>query len=86
MKSMKRKRQLVSVNEAAQILGLSHWTLRGWANRGMVASHRLSTRLMFDRDEIDRVIRETERPRLADRRQSKTSESFSGEVSKRGER
>jgi hypothetical protein len=86
MKGFKHKRHLVSVNEATQILGLSHWTLRGWANRGMVASHRLSTRLMFDRDEIDRVIRETERPSLANRRQPKTSERLSGEISKWRER
>lgn len=65
MDGSKHNRQLVSVNEAAQILGISHWTLRGWANRRMIASHKMSTRLMFDREEIDRVIRETERPRAA---------------------
>ncbi len=65
----KHKRQLVSVDDAAQILGLSHWTLRGWATKGIIASHRISTRLMFDRDEIDRLIRERERPRLVKRSQ-----------------
>lgn len=64
-----RQRQLISVDNAARILGLSHWTLRQWATKGIIASHRVSTRLMFDRCELDRVIRESERPRLSKRNQ-----------------
>jgi hypothetical protein len=58
-------RELVGLEEAARILGgVSIWTLRSWAYKGKVASHKLSTRLMFDRAELDRVISESERPRL----------------------
>jgi hypothetical protein len=58
-------RELVGLEEAARILGgVSIWTLRQWAYKGKISSHKLSTRLMFDRAELDRVITESERPRL----------------------
>ena len=63
----KEHRELVGVDEAAHILGgLSPWTVRGMAYRGRIASHKIGTRLMFDRAELDRVISESERPRLAE--------------------
>jgi predicted site-specific integrase-resolvase len=65
-----QQRQLLDVYTAARILGLSHWTLRNWAYRGVVASHKISTRLMFDEAEIQRVIRESERPALVQRKAS----------------
>ena len=56
---------MVSVEEGAHLLGdISPWTLRSWAYKGLVASHKIGTRLMFDRAEIDRVINESERPRV----------------------
>ena len=57
-------RQLIGVEEAAHNLGISPWTLRSWAYKGKVASVKISTRLLFDRAEIERVICEHERPRL----------------------
>lgn len=62
---MTKNRELVGLDEATHILGgLSPWTLRAWAYKGKVASHKMGTRLMFDRAELDRVISESERPRL----------------------
>jgi excisionase family DNA binding protein len=57
-------RQLIGVDEAAHNLGLSPWTLRAWAYKGKIASHKVSTRLMFDRAEVERVISDSERPRV----------------------
>lgn len=60
------KRYLLNVNAAAEQLGLSHWTLRAWAYAGKIASNKLGTRLMIPQSEVDRLISETERPRLAE--------------------
>jgi excisionase family DNA binding protein len=57
-------RQLISVYEAADMLGLSPWTMRAHAYKGRISSHKIGTRLLFDRAEIERVIAESERPRL----------------------
>ena len=54
---------LVDVSVAAQRLGLSHWTLRAWAGKGRIGSHKLGRRLLFSPSELDRIVREGERPR-----------------------
>jgi len=56
--------QLLTVKEAAGVLGLSVWTLRGWAYAGKISSHKLGKRLMVSREELNRILAETERPRL----------------------
>ena len=61
-----QSRQLIGVDEAAHNLGLSPWTLRAWAYKGKIASVKISTRLLFDKAEIARVIAENERPRLVE--------------------
>lgn len=63
-RSTENRRKLLGVVEAAEELGLSHWTLRSWAYSGRLASHKLGTRLMIPRTEIDRIVAESERPRL----------------------
>ena len=60
-------RRLVNIRTASEILGLSHWTLREWAYKGKIASHKVSNRLLFDTVELDRIINESERPRLVSR-------------------
>jgi predicted site-specific integrase-resolvase len=62
--SMTRNRRLIPVGTAAKQLGLSIWTLRGWCYRGRCASHKLGNRLMLDESEVERIISESERPRL----------------------
>jgi len=56
--------QLVGVNEAAGLLGMSHWNLRVWAYKGRIASVKIGRRLLFQRSELERVVAESTRPRL----------------------
>lgn len=58
-------RCLVPVKIAAQRLGLSVWGLRAMAYQGRIASHKIGSRLMIAESEIDRIIIESERPRVA---------------------
>jgi excisionase family DNA binding protein len=56
--------KLLTIQEAAQTLNLSVWTLRSWAYAGRISSHKLGKRLMVSQEELDRILAETERPRL----------------------
>jgi predicted site-specific integrase-resolvase len=58
-------RQRMDVKEASHYTGLSEWTLRKWSYAGKVASIKLSTRLLFDKTELDRILAENTRPRTA---------------------
>lgn len=57
-------RTLLPVKVAAQRLGLSVWGARGLCYSGRCASHKIGNRLMIASDEIDRIIAESERPRV----------------------
>ncbi len=54
--------RLQSVKDFAACLGLSVWTVRGWAYRGRVASIKLGARMMIPTTELDRLISENLRP------------------------
>jgi excisionase family DNA binding protein len=56
--------RLLTVQTCADQLGLSVWTVRLWAYNGKIASHKLGSRLMVSQSEMDRVISESERPRV----------------------
>ena len=58
------KPRLMSVRTAAEELGLSVWTLRAWAYSGRIGSHKAGNRLMIAPSEIDKIVRDSERPRL----------------------
>lgn len=58
-------RQRMGVEDASDYMGLSKWTLRKWAYAGKVASIKLSTRLLFDKAELDKVLTENTRPAKA---------------------
>lgn len=60
-----KRPRLVGADKAAAITGLSHWTIRAWAAKGKIASHKLGRRLMFDTVELDRFVQESARPRVA---------------------
>lgn len=59
--------ELVGVNEAEIISGLSRWTWRAWAYSGRVTSVKAGRRLLIPVTEIRRVIAEGTRPRVETR-------------------
>ena len=59
--------QMLSVAIAADALGISIWTLRRWCYDGRCASHKMGTRLLVSAEEVERIQRESERPRLSAR-------------------
>lgn len=67
MMKSETKPRLMSVRAAAEELGLSVWTLRSWAYSGRCSSHKVGSRLMIAPDEVDRIVRESKRPRLESR-------------------
>jgi len=60
-------RKLCGVAQAAETLGISVWTIRAWAYKGKIASHKLGDLLMFSDEELQRVIDSSERPMAANR-------------------
>lgn len=54
----------VPLKAAAEILGISPHTLRMWNRKKRVTSYRISKKIMFSTDELERIVREGERPRL----------------------
>jgi len=57
---------LLGVKQAAEMLGLSPWTIRQWCYSGKIASHKIGTRLMVSPEALDQLLAETLRPRLQD--------------------
>jgi excisionase family DNA binding protein len=56
--------RLLSIKDFAASLGISVWTVRGWAYRGRIASVKLGARMMIPTTELDRVINENLRPAI----------------------
>jgi excisionase family DNA binding protein len=56
--------RLISVKDFGALLGVSLWTVRGWAYKGRVASVKLGARMMIPTTELDRLIEENLRPRI----------------------
>jgi len=51
-----QKRRLLTISEAAEILGVHQKTLRAWADKGLVAHMKTPTGYRrFDPDDIDRL-------------------------------
>jgi hypothetical protein len=57
--------QYFGVAEAATMTGTSAWFWRKRAYAGQISSVKFGTRLLIPRSEIERIIRENTRPRLA---------------------
>ena len=58
------RRRLAGVQEGADYLGISVWSLRNWCYQGRCASVKMGDRLMVEWSELDRIIAESTRPRL----------------------
>jgi excisionase family DNA binding protein len=60
MNQVAQSSNLFRVEEAADMLRISHWTLRDWCKAGKVAHHRIGRKLMIQRGEIDKIISESQ--------------------------
>jgi hypothetical protein len=54
--SISPSQRLLSVKDFVAQLGVSLWTVRGWAYKGRVASVKLGARMMIPTTELDRLI------------------------------
>lgn len=54
----------IGLKEAAESLGLSHWTLRAYVRQGKIKSVRIGRRVLVEPSELERLI---ERGRTGER-------------------
>ena len=50
------KTRLLSVGEAAQYLGVQERTIYSWASQEKIPSVHIGRRLLFNQEELDRII------------------------------
>ncbi len=50
------EKRLISVEEAAKYLGVQKSTMYSWAWRRKIPSVKMGRRLLFDQEELDRMI------------------------------
>jgi len=50
------KKRLLSVGEAAQYFGVQERTIYSWASQEKIPSVHMGRRLLFDQEDLDRVI------------------------------
>ncbi len=48
--------ETLSIQQTADVLGLSHWTLRAWIRAGKISHLRLGRLLKIPRSEVDRLL------------------------------
>lgn len=58
-------RALKSVEEAAELLGISKWTVRGYIREGKLKSVRLGRRVLLAEDELERLVAKSQEPKEA---------------------
>ena len=63
MEDVMLKSKLLGISQGATVLGVSPHTLRRWCDVGRIASHKLGGRVLVSMAELDKTIRESERPR-----------------------
>lgn len=54
--------RVYSVDEAAEALRLSHWTIRSWIKSGKLRSSRVGVRRVIRESELKRLIVDDPRP------------------------
>jgi len=55
------KTRLLSVGEAAQYLGVPERTIYSWASQEQIPSVHIGRRLLFNQEELDRMIKACKR-------------------------
>jgi len=51
--------KLFSIAKAAEVLGISPWTIRAWVVQGKLGSAKLGSRRLIPQSEIERLISES---------------------------
>jgi excisionase family DNA binding protein len=51
-----QQRLAIRVKEAAEMLGISHWTLRAYIRKGHLKAVRIGTRVLIEPSELERLI------------------------------
>jgi excisionase family DNA binding protein len=54
--------RLFSIHETADLLSLSRWTIRRWAQERRIVSHKLGSRILIPESEIVRLMTASRRP------------------------
>lgn len=54
--------QLISLDSAAGLLGLSIWTLRQWAQAGKITSYKLGRRRLVAFSDIEALVSQARQP------------------------
>ncbi len=66
MAHRKMSADYLGVAEAEAQTGVSRWTWRRWAYDGKITSVKLGKRLLIPASEIERLVTDNTRPRLAE--------------------
>lgn len=56
---------LLTIDQAADFLGLSAWTLRYWVKAGKLPSVKLGRRVLIEKAELSRLVSENRREVVA---------------------
>jgi excisionase family DNA binding protein len=53
----KKKGGFLTVDEAAELVGLSHWTIRVWIHRGRLTKYKAASRIVVSRSELLALVK-----------------------------
>jgi excisionase family DNA binding protein len=56
--------RLISIEKAAEVLGVSPWTIRAWITQGKLGSAKLGSRRLVPESEIQKLIADARVPAL----------------------
>jgi excisionase family DNA binding protein len=54
---MQNATEFLTVDEAAQLAGLSHWTIRRWLDSGRLTRYRAASRVVVSRAELLELVK-----------------------------
>jgi excisionase family DNA binding protein len=46
----------LTVDEAARLIGLSHWTVRSWLHKGLLTRYKSASRTVVSRAELTELV------------------------------
>jgi excisionase family DNA binding protein len=54
---MQNRDDFLTVDEAAKLIGISHWTIRRWLGAGSLARYKAGTRTVVKRAELLELVK-----------------------------